>query len=564
MSIISVRDLYFKYKKGHKEALSGIDLDVEKGEMLAIMGSTGAGKSTLCATLNGLIPHLIKGDLKGSILVSGIETRKRPVFELSKIVGMVFQDFESQIFSTNVELEIAFGLENHGLDPDEMHIRVADAIAATGLKGLESREPATLSGGEKQRLAIASILAMRPQVICLDEPTTDLDPLGKEEVFKIASGLRQIGSSSIIVEHETEGILGSDNLLLMKDGLIIGYGKTKDLLKIPAILKNAGIMPLQVTELFSEIGEEERPITIDKAEELIKKKGWGFAPDTLDKRDEAVERDYGDTIVEIKDVSHIYSDGSTAIEDINQTVRKGEFLAIIGHNGSGKTTLIKQINGLLAPTRGNIYLEGVNSKEIGIGGLSKKVGYVFQNPDHQIFCERVYDEIAFGLRSLSLSHQEEKKRVEEALNTVGLTEKMDDDPFILTKGERQRIAVASVLARKPSILILDEPTTGLDYKDIIGMMELLKRLNDEGHTIIIVTHSMWVVAEYAKRVIIMNRGRVTMDDTPRQIFSKEEELERLYLRAPEITRLSRRFGFTALSVREFIDVMQDEKEVRRA
>lgn len=560
MSVISIKDLSFRYKKGHKEALSGIDLDIENGEMLAVMGSTGAGKSTLCSTLNGLIPHLIKGDLKGRVLVSGMETRKMPVFDLSKTVGLVFQDFESQIFSTNVELEVAFGLENYGISPEDMHTRIVSALATTGLSGLESREPSTLSGGEKQRLAIASILAMRPHVICLDEPTTDLDPQGREEILKIAAGLRREGASLIIVGHEAEEVLGADKLLLMKDGKVIGYGKAEEIFKRPGLLKDAGIMPLQVTELFSEAGEEERPIEIDEAVDLIRKKGWVFRPEILDQKDTKVRNSYGDTIVEIKGISHVYDNGTIAIEDISLTIRKGEFLAIIGHNGSGKTTLIKEINGLLTPNKGEIYIEGADAKKLGINGLSKKVGYVFQNPDHQIFCEHVYDEVAFGLRPLSLSSQEEKSRVEEALLAVGLLDKVDEDPFVLTKGERQRIAVASVLARKPSLVILDEPTTGLDYKDILGMMALLKRLNEEGHTIIIVTHSMWVAAEYAKRILIMSRGRIVMDDIPRRIFTRDEELERFSLRAPEITRLSRRLGFTALSIREFIDVVHGRGE----
>lgn len=561
MSIISIKDLSFKYKKGHKEALSNINLDIERGEMLAVMGSTGAGKSTLCTTFNGLIPHLIKGDLKGSVRICGMETKMSSVSELSKLVGLVFQDFESQIFSTNVELEVAFGLENHGIEPGEMHSRIASAISVTGLSGLEPREPATLSGGEKQRLAIASILAMRPHVICLDEPTTDLDPQGREEVIKIAAGLRKEGSSLIIVGHEAEEVAGADKLLLMRDGKVIGYGKAEKIFKTPELLKDAGIMPLQVTELFSEAGEEERPIEIDEAEKLIRTMGWGFAPDILEQRDKEAEKGLGDAIVEIKGVSHIYNNGTSAIEDISLTIRRGEFLAILGHNGSGKTTLIKEINGLLTPKKGDIYIEGADAKRLGIEGISKKVGYVFQNPDHQIFCERVYDEIAFGLRPLS--HQEEKRRVSEALLAVGLQGKEDEDPFILTKGERQRIAVASVLSQRPSLLILDEPTTGLDYKDILGMMELLKRLNEKGHTIIIVTHSMWVAAEYAKRIVIMSRGRIVMDNTPREIFSKDRELEALSLRAPEITRLSRRFGFTALSVKEFIDSIQSGKEERR-
>ena len=560
MPIISIKDLSFKYKKGHKEALSNINLDIERGEMLAVMGSTGAGKSTLCATLNGLIPHLIRGDLNGNVWVSGMETRKVPVFELSKIVGLVFQDFESQIFSTNVELEVAFGLENYGISPEDMHTRIASALATTGLSGLESREPSTLSGGEKQRLAIASIIAMRPHVICLDEPTTDLDPQGRNGVLRIAKGLRREGSSLIIVGHEAEEILGSDKLLLMMDGRIMGYGKAEEILKKPELLKDAGVMPPQTTELFSEAGEEERPVTIGEAERLIGIKGWRFAADILDQKDTKNRNGYGDTIVEIRGISHIYDKGAAAIEDISLTIRMGEFLAILGHNGSGKTTLIKEINGLLTPQKGDIYIEGADAKRLGIEGISKKVGYVFQNPDHQIFCERVYEEVAFGLRPLSLTHQEEKRRVEEALLAVGLQDKEDEDPFILTKGERQRIAVASVLSRRPSLLILDEPTTGLDYKDIIGMMELLKRLNEKGHTIIIVTHSMWVAAEYAKRIAIMSRGRIVMDNTPREIFSKDRELEALSLRAPEITRLSRRFGFTVLSIKEFIETIYGRGE----
>lgn len=563
MDAITIKDLTFRYRKGKDYALKNISLTIKKGEFVVIMGHTGAGKSTLCATFNGLIPQLMNGDFQGDVVTSGMNTREHKVKLYAPHIGLVFQDFEAQLFSTSVELEVAFGPENLRIPKDEIRQRIEAALVFTGLKGYEKREPATLSGGEKQRLAIASVLAMHPHILCLDEPTTDLDPIGKEEVFSIASGLKSDKEvTMIIVEHETEEALLSDRIILMGKGEVIDSGPPREILKKARLLEETGIMPLQVAALFERLDMKESPLTLSEAEKALKESRWTLSQERCNEireRDKEREKRYGGSIIKVEGLSYTYGNGQPALKGIDLAIREGEFVAIVGQNGSGKTTLVKHLKGLLYPKEGRVIVDGIGAKEEEIDSLSRIIGYVFQNPDHQIFAERVYDEVAFGPRLQGLSSREIAERVDEALHAVGLLEEKDADPFTLTKGGRQKIAVASILSTKPKIIILDEPTTGLDYQELRNMMELLRRLNESGHTIIMVTHSMWVVAEYAHRIIIMKDGQVSGDGPARWVFSKEERLKESHLKPPQIVTLGNKLGFTTLSVEELSTCLKQER-----
>ena len=532
-----------------------MDLEVGEGEFVVVMGASGAGKSTLCVSLNGLIPNFLRGRMEGEVHIRGRSTREGKVGEFAREVGLVFQDFEAQLFSTNVELEVAFGPENFQVEHEEMVRRVRDVLQRVRLDGFEGRQPATLSGGQKQRLAIASVLAMEPRILCLDEPTTDLDPVGKLGVFEIAEELRSRDDVTlIVVEHETEETLDADRIVVLQDGTVVRDRPAREVLSDVEFLEETGIMPLGVARFFHELGSGERlSLTPEEGIEEFRRRNWRVNPERHEELlavDEAREQGYGEAVVEVEGLAHRYPNGVAALEGVDLEIRQGEFLAILGQNGSGKTRLVKHFNGLLKPTEGEVRVGGVETVKQGIRRLGERVGYVFQNPDHQIFSDTVFDEVAFGPKIREMEEDEIGDRVSEALAAVGLEGRGDEDPFSLTKGERQRVAVASILAVRPEVLILDEPTTGLDYAEQKRMMGLVRDLNEAGSTIIIVTHTMWVVAEYAHRAAVVRDGRVALHGTVREVFAQEDDLREAALRPPHIVSFSNALGFPALSVEE--------------
>lgn len=554
--------LRFSYRGASSEALRGLDLTVDEGQFTVIMGRSGAGKSTFCYCLNGLIPHFLRGQLEGRVRVFGLDTRERRVAELARLVGLVFQDFEAQLFSTNVELEVAFGPENFGLPLEEIKSRVKESLRAVKLEGYEHRQPAYLSGGQKQRLAIASILAIRPQLLVMDEPTTDLDPIGKMEVFEIADELRLAAEGTVvIVEHETEEALKADRVVVMSGGQVVALGSPDQVLADVPLLESAGVMPPQTAHLFHALGSPLRPLTVDDALTALEVEGLSIDSTKYLEVTGSDSHGYGPPVIEVEDLEYSYPGGIAALRGVSLQIRQGEFVAVLGQNGSGKTTLVKHFNGLLRPSRGSVHVKGLDTRNTSVYQLGRIVGYVFQNPDHQIFAQTVFDEVAFGPRLYGLPPDEVDKRVKEALEAVDLLHRETADPFLLTKGERQRVAVASILAAKPEVIVLDEPTTGLDYLELKGMMDLTRRLNEAGHTVIIVTHSMWVAAQYAHRIVVMSDGKVIADGPTREVFANEAVLSEAFLRPPPIVRLGNRLGATLLSVEEAAQVLVRSRDI---
>lgn len=579
--ILTLSDLAFTYRDALEPALEQINYRHRRGEFTVIVGETGAGKSTLCRCLNGLIPSFTKGRLDGSLRVAGHRESGRPqVYELARIVGLVFQDFEAQLFSTNVELETAFALENFAVDRDQMKTRVERALKRVGLTGFEQRDPSSLSGGEKQRLAIASVLAGSPSVVVMDEPTTDLDPVGKRDIFKLAQVLRNEIEGIILVEHETEHVLSADRILLMHEGRIVQEGPPGEILADPRNVERHGVRPLQTTVLLSELGLETDALTIPDAAARIRSAGWRVrdsAGEILNsaRRREPLDEPRGEPphetpsepsgeprqpVVRIEDLVFRYGEAPPAVDGVSLDIAAGEFVALVGQNGCGKTTLAKHLNGLHTPLEGEIRVLGKSTIDWTLPELGRRVGYVFQNPDHQIFANTVRDEVAFGARNYGFSEEMTGKRVDAALAETGLSGRDLEDPFNLTRGERQQLAVASVLATDPEILVLDEPTTGLDYHGQVAILNLVRRLNESGRTVVMITHSMWVVAEYADRCIIMSGGRVVQDADVRTCFSNPDLLESLYLEAPEAVRLGYEFGLVARSVKEIADCLERVEE----
>jgi energy-coupling factor transport system ATP-binding protein len=568
---VLVRSLRFTYRGATRPALDGVDLEVAPGEYVAVLGASGAGKSTLCCALNGLIPHFLRGEMAGDVRIFGRETASRSVSQLAEEVGLLFQEFESQLFCTSVELEVAFGPENLQVPPPEIRRRVSAALAAVGLAGLEQREPATLSGGQKQRLALAAVLALHPRVLVLDEPTTDLDPAGRAEVFAMARRLRETQERGfarpggdgrslavVIAEHETEAAVPADRVVVLDRGRIAAEGPPAAVLIQVDRLEAIGVAAPAVAQLLARLGE---PACLDVEEAAVRLRERGYALDeaataALRARDEARAASYGAPLFELQALEHRYPDGTLALAGVDLTIREGEFVALVGANGSGKTTLARHLNGLLRPSRGAVRVAGQATAGILVTTLGRTAGYVFQNPDHQLFAETIADEVAFGPRNHGVAADEVRRRVEEALAAVGLAGREREDPFSLTRGERQRVAVASVLATRPRALILDEPTTGLDARERRSLMELVQRLNEAGHTVLCITHHLEIAAEYAHRTVVLREGRVFLDGTTREVLACERELAEAGLRPPDLARLGSRLGVPFLTVEEGVSALR--------
>ncbi|MEM3703475.1 MAG: energy-coupling factor transporter ATPase [Candidatus Bathyarchaeia archaeon] len=545
---VEINNVTFTYMGSKEPAIYDINLKVKKGEILMITGPSGAGKTTICRLLNGLIPHYFRGNFKGNVLINGIDTKKTTIGSLSHFVGLLFQDPASQLVCPTVMDEVAFGPENLGVEPAEIRQRVEYVLKAVRLKGYEERNPHSLSGGEQQACALASVMAMKPEIYVLDEPTSNLDPLGSYQIINLLVELsRTEKKTMIIVEHKMEELLPLvDRLIVMNDGKIVLQGEVKELLENVEYMEKIGLKPPQVTLLASKLRKnvnlKELPLTLDDAievigevlREILKGKKAKIKPQPS----YAVDRGKGKEIIRVEDLWYVYPGEVTALRSVNLSIYEGEFVAIIGQNGSGKTTLVKHFNGLLKPTKGNVTVYGVNTKKASISELAKKVGYVFQNPDHQLCNETVKKELAFGPVNLGFSDKEVKERVESVAERLGLKEVLDEKPFSLSKGERQRVAVGSILTMNPNVLIIDEPTTGQDYKMSKEMMDIFKELNREGKTIIVITHDMNLAAEYAERVIVLRNGEILCEGTPKEVFAQTEVLEKTYLRAPQITRLA--------------------------
>jgi energy-coupling factor transport system ATP-binding protein len=554
---ISIEGLTFTYQGNERPALQNIQGQIEDGTFTAVMGLGGAGKSTLCCSFNALIPKFFRGKYQGRVLVKGQEVARHRVADMSRLVGLVLQDFEAQLFSTNVELEMAFGPENHCLPRSEIERRIRTYLTFIGLEKLRHREPATLSGGQKQRLAIGSVLALEPKVLVMDEPTTDLDPIGRDEVLSVAKGLREEGRMLLIVDHEPETAVAADQVWLMRDGRVVLQGPPSEILTNTAAIESCGIKTLPMVELFQSMNWPGNPMTAEAAIELIQKNRL------MQRRERELKPVFphdiqGSPILRAEELRYIYPTYHVeALRGIDLSIQEGEFIAILGQNGSGKTTLAKHFNGLLKPTSGRILVQNKSTTEYSHRELARWVGFVFQNPDHQIFARTVAEEVGFGLKMQGETPKTIEKRVAEALEVTGLREYEQKVPFALTKGERQRVAVASVLAVQPQVIVLDEPTTGLDYDHQRNMMEMLKRLNQDHHTIIIITHSMWVAVEYATRTIVMRDGRILSDGPTRWVFADEARLAEASLSAPSLVRLSNWLGTEALTVGQMVKELRE-------
>ena len=542
---VQVRNLSFTYQEGKKPALSALNFQLSPGSFTLLLGGSGSGKTTLLWSLARVIPTFSPGEFAGRIHILGEDTSPLSPQELSPSFGLILQDFASQLFSSEVAAEVAFLPENLGLPPEELSRRVSESLAMVGLTQFVGRDPSTLSGGERQRLAIASVLSGGAPILAFDEVKSDLDPAGRRQIAELASKLCQSGQTIISAEEEVDDGMRADGVYLLSEGRIIASGKPGEIFSQPKELLRCGIRPLEVTLLAEEA--DTPPMTVE--ETLIYLQERKIKPNP--KTPPAPASSCGEEIVRLEGISFTYPHSDCGIKNMDLSIRRGEFVALLGANGSGKTTLAKQLNGLLHPQQGPVYIAGKAITEYSVAELAGEVGYLFQDPDHQIFHERAADEVAFGLHNLRLPAEEIAGRTRQALELLELTGKEEEDPYSLRKGERQRLALASVLAMRPGILILDEPTTGLDYTETCRLMEAVADMNRRGVTVIAITHAMWVAARYAKRALVMNNGRKVFDGSVESLFSDEEFLTEQMLARPQIVELSLKLGHYCASVEKF-------------
>ncbi len=561
--IIEIENVSYKYPGSDKRALRNINLKIKRGEIVLVTGRNGAGKSTLCYLLNGLIPHFFGGELEGTVKILGMDTKETPVSYLSTKVGLLFSEPSSQLLTSSVEDEIAFPLENLGLPPEEIDHIVNKILELFELMKYRKHPPYALSGGEQQLVALATVLSMNPEIYVLDEPTSVLDPIGTIQVIEMFRTIaRMYNKTFIIVEHKLEEFaLLTTRLIVMDNGQIVYDGSPYEILTKKAIeLENLGLevpqIPLFAQKLLDKCrqGVESSlklPLTIEEGFEWFLSNIYRFRScfNSLLSGEIAVNvakeksleehvQVRGEPVIEVDHVTFIYPSTNTiALKDVSLKVYRGDFIAIIGHNGSGKTTLAKHLNGLLKPTKGVVKIFGMDTRKTPMIELIKHVGYVFQDPDKQLFTAKVIKELEFGPKNLKLPQDSINKIFEKVINELGLKDLLNENPFFLSRGDRQRVAIASILTMDPEVLIFDEPTTGQDPKGRREIMEVAKKLHKGGKTIIFITHDMHLVAEYAQRVIVMHGGRIIMDSTPRNVFKMVDELKKIKLKPPSITEL---------------------------
>jgi energy-coupling factor transport system ATP-binding protein len=475
-AIIKLENVSWAYSRARDWALKNISLSIREGEFIAVMGENGAGKTSFCRLLNGLIPHSLGGKLIGSVTVDGIETVSGSVAQIAKITGTVFEDPGTQLFTALVHDEVAFALENLLMPPDKIRERVKWALDAAGLSAYTDRAPVTLSGGQKQRLAIAAALAMAEKILVLDEPASQLDPEGAGEVLSLVRDLRKHKGLTVIMATNSaeEATEFADRVCVLKNGSVAAIDTPQH------IFENHDFRDILIA-----------------ASPLVKPVCQERATHTS-------------TVIEISGLHYEYVEGNAILNDLNLSFRENDFAVIRGPNGCGKTTLLKNISGLLRPQRGSIVLRGHNTEKMSVAHIAGEIGFVMQECDRQLFESTVYDEVAFALkqapRGRTLTKNEIREKAEESLSVMDMLDKRDAFPPALGRADRVKTVFAAILAMGPRIIMLDEPIAGQDARGCRLIMDTLANLHGQGYTIIIVTHNEKVIAEYAQRIIEMKSG----------------------------------------------------------
>jgi len=543
--IIQFQEVTLEIPSAKFENLFDLSLSIRRGEFFGLCGTPRSGAQTLCLAINGLAPHATGGKLCGHVVVKGLDTREHPPKQLALHVGIVFDDPEGQFLGMTVEDHVSFAPENLNLPVPEIYQRVEWALNAVGMLGMRKRLLTDLSGGQKQRVAIAAALAMHPDILVLSDVTFALDPVGANEVYTVARRLNtELGMTVIILDQDTEKLCEyCDRVAILDAGRIAAVGTPEEIFPALSARLRAAIRVPQVTELFAAMRAggaplERIPVKLEDAVALWQRSGLALAAANGNGRGNGSG---AEPVIQIRDLVYCYSAQIRALNGISLEIKRGEFVGLIGQNGSGKTTLVKHLIGLLTPTSGDVIVNGQDTRGLSIGSLARIVGYVFQNPDHQIFTSSVRQELSYGPTNLGIAPEEIEARVTRVATALGLVEHLDTDPYQLSRGERQRVAIGSILTMGPKILVLDEPTTGLYTEETRETLDYIRRLNEqEKLTIIMISHDMRLVSEYCGRVVVLADGDLVADGRIEQVFANQAALARASLYPPQITQFAGR------------------------
>ncbi len=526
--VIEARGLSFEYPAGpggkRGKALDRVGLALRAGEFAVVTGPSGCGKSTLCRCIAGLIPHADRGTMDGKVIVCGKDTREHTPGQLAGTVALAFQCPDDQLFSNSVEAEVAFGPEHMGIEPAEIDRRISWALEAAGAGPLRHRLVDELSGGERQRVAIATVLALKPSVLVLDEPTSELDPQAADGLIGVLSRLnRERGMTVLVMEHRLERLYGIMTRLIVMDKGRIALDGTPD-------------------EVF---GHDLRAFGLAAPPAAAFKMRYGPGPYTGQWRvmPDGHKVTRGKCAISLRDVEFTYpKTGHKTLDGISADFFCGEVTVIMGANGSGKTTLIKHFNGLLRPDRGEVAVDGEPARGRTVAQVARRAGIVFQNPDLQLFAESVFDELAFGPKNTGMGLRDIEKAVQDTARDLDIGPILREPPFTLSGGEKQRVAIGSVLTLSPLAVALDEPTLGLGHGMKERLAAVLRGLADSGRAVIVVTHDVEFAAAHADRVIVLVKGRVMADGRPREVLADEAALRTASLHVPQAAAIGRSLG----------------------
>ena len=578
-TIIKLDDVSFSYGHEAQNALDHVSLAIEKGEFVGVIGPSGAGKSTLAAVMSGAIPHHYTGRLFGATLVNDRDTCEITLTDISRVVGSVLQDIDAQMVAPIVEDEILFGLENFGIPHDQIEERISQTLTTVGISDLRHREIATLSGGQKQKVAIAAIIAMAPNVLVLDEPTAALDPASSTLVFDTLRQINREHGITVVVIEQKVALLSKycSRVLVMADGKLAFDGEPHQVFAHASELRQMGVDSPRVARIANSLAEvgllpsDQAPcLNVSEAHQLISslladatsKDAPADVPETSP-HIPAVPRGVNqEPVVELTDVTFAYPHGGASVSNLNMCVYPGELVGIIGQNGAGKTTLTKLLNGLLHPASGTVRMAGMNTADVPTSAIAAKCATLFQNPDRQLCRDTVLDEVAFGLELHGVGTDEARQRARVAAERFGLP--LDESPFSLSRGQRQMVALASVVVLDPQVVLLDEPTSGLDYRECMTVMETVSEMAERGCAVIMVCHDMEVVSDFAQRLVVMADGRILERGDANRIFADDALMRAAYVEPPQVVALSKELArdvsprFAGISqVSDLVDLVKE-------
>ena len=540
--VISFKDFSFQYRAQKKPTLTGINLDIYPGEKVLIAGPSGSGKSTLAGCVNGLNPFSNPGECKGSLIVDGVDAPKSSIFELSAHVGTVLQDPDGQFIGLTVGEDIAFALENSCTPQDEMHAITRHAAELVGIEKHLDYAPHELSGGQKQRVSLAGVMVDDVKILLFDEPLANLDPAaGKQAIELIDEIQKKTDTTVLIIEHRLEDVLwrNVDRIVLVNEGKILADMTPDELLSTSLLTDNGIREPLYVTAMRYagiEITKEKRPshvnsVVLDEAD-CKKLQNW-FEAQKVKEDTEGREK-----LLEVRNLSFGYMKEHQTLRNVSLSIDKGEMVAIVGRNGAGKSTFSKLVCGFEDPDSGEILFHGKDLIKENIRHRAKYIGYVMQNPNQMISKTMIYDEVALSLQKAGKSEEEIRQKVEETLKICGLYPFRNWPVSALSFGQKKRVTIASVLVQDPELIILDEPTAGQDFKHYTEIMEFLRKLNDRGVTVVMITHDMHLMLEYTPRALVFSDGKMIADRRASEVLCDPELIERAALKETSLFTLA--------------------------